>query len=100
MEIKLVRKKGNLDRFRYVNLSEEEKNIKENDLIEEANNPNKEFIYKGIGIINGKEFIKVWSDVGERCFYPDSIKKASSQIKKEKQALRKLKKLNAKKIKK
>lgn len=97
-KIKLVKKKGNLDRNIYIDLKAEEKEIKLNDFIEEANNPGKEYLYMGIDIWNNKQYIKAWGNNGQNSFYLDSVKKASSQIKSEKAKLKR-EKAFAKKVK-
>jgi len=92
-KIQVVKKKGKLDRNRYIHLSEAELNIHPKDLVNQADaEQTKEF-----------EFVK-WEQelvgrvahcregLNNRYFYEDSIKKSKRSIKNDKILTRKIKK--------
>lgn len=90
VKIQLVKVKGKLDRNRYLDLSKEEKDLKLYDSVEHADYPGIEFKFLKFNSWNQEEYVECLdSNNMRRFFYPDSVKKSSKQIKREKRDAKK-----------
>jgi hypothetical protein len=92
-KIKLVQKKGKLDRYCYKNLTEEELNINPKDLVNQADaEQTKEFEFVAWEQELTDKVAHCRDGLNNRYFYEDSIKKSKRSIKNDKILTRKIRK--------
>jgi hypothetical protein len=92
-KIKLVIQKGKLVRNKYIDLSDEERNIQKGDSVNQADSDSfKEFEFVDWITELGGRYAFCRDGILNRYFYEDSIKKSKKQIKNNKILSKKLKK--------
>jgi len=82
-ELKLVKNKAGegINRYIYINLTKEEKDIQPGNKINEANSFDEEFDYIDKKVWKDKEYAECLSQYGiRRAFYLDSIKRSSKEL--------------------
>jgi hypothetical protein len=92
-KIVLVQKKGCLDRFKYIELSDLEKDIQKGDLVNHSDSDSfKEYEFVAWVQELGSRYAFCRDGILNRYMYEDSIKKSSRSIKENKILTKKLKK--------